>query len=262
MIKKHKFTEKRFISMLNKYNYDLHLGDIVAGTIFNLESQGYLIDIGTHIAGYLPYDETLLYNRPSFKFTSLDNQITRDFFILAYQKHSQQILLSIKRLDYIRAWKRVKQLHIEDVILNAPVINTNKGGIITYIEGLQGFIPKSHLIHTPEFYSNQKTIKCQLLIIDEKSNKLILSNKRAMLSLTKDKFKIDLIVEGKIIAIKTYGVFIEINNIIALLHISEIGYKYIDNLDNLFTIGNYTKVKIIHIDMKQGRLSVTKRGLN
>lgn len=248
--------------MLNQYNYDLHLGDIVAGTIFNSESKGCLVDIGTNIAGYLPHDETLLYHKKSSAFTNLDNQITRDFFILAYQKHSQQILLSIKRLDYIRAWKRIKQLYIEDVVLDAPIINTNKGGIITYIEGLQGFIPKSHLIHDPEFYSDHKTIKCQLLIIDEKSNKLILSNKRAMLALTKDKFRIDLIVEGKIIAIKTYGIFIEINNIIALLHISEIGYNYIDNLNKLFTIGNYIKVKIIHIDLKQGRLSVTKKGIN
>nr|YP_009244370.1 ribosomal protein S1 [Gelidium vagum]AMK96612.1 ribosomal protein S1 [Gelidium vagum] len=261
MIKKHKFTEKKFVSMLNKYNYNLHLGDIVAGTIFHLENQGCLVDIGTHIAGYLPHGEALLYNKPNSTFINLNNQITRDFFILAYQKHSQQILLSIKRLDYIRAWKRIKQLYIEDIILDAPIININKGGIITYIEGLQGFIPKSHLAHDSEFYSNQQKIKCQLLMIDEKSNKLILSNKRAMLALTKDKFKIDLIVEGKIIAIKKYGVFIEINNIIGLLHISEIGYEYIDNLDNLFTIGNYIKVKIIHIDTKQGRLSVTKKGL-
>lgn len=249
--------------MLNQYNYNLHLGDIVAGTIFNSESKGCLVDIGTNIAGYLPLDETLLYYRESSTiFTNLDNQITRDFFILAYQKHSQQILLSIKRLDYIRAWKRIKQLYIEDVILDAPIININKGGIITYIEGLQGFIPKSHLIHEPEFYSNHTTIKCQLLITDEKSNKLILSNKRAMLALTKDKFRIDLIVKGKIIAIKEYGVFIEIDNITALLHISEIGYKYINNLNNLFSIGSYIKVKIIHIDLKQGRLSVTKKGLN
>lgn len=247
--------------MLLEYNYNPHLGDIVAGTIFSLESRGCLIDIGAHIAGYLPHEEISLYEKtPTIGLKSY-NQITRDFFILAYQRNSQQILLSIKRLDYIRAWKRIKQLHAEDIILHAAIISINKGGVVIHIEGLQGFIPNSHLVQNSLYYMKKKIIQCKLLIADEKNNKLILSNKRATLALAKDTVKMGLIVEGKVIAIKRYGVFIEINSIPALLHISEIGYKYIDNLDNLFKIGNHTRVKIIHIDMEQGRLSVTKKGI-
>nr|QJH88373.1 ribosomal protein S1 [Pterocladia lucida] len=260
MKNKHNFTEKNFASMLLEYNYDLHLGDIIAGTVFNLEQKGYLVDIGAQIAGYLPNEETSLDNKSSTCLKSY-NQITRDFFILAYKKNSQQILLSIKRLDYIRAWKRIKQIYAEDTILYSPIIRINKGGIILYIEGLQGFIPNSHLTKTPLSYTKDNTIEYQILIADEKNNRLILSNKRAVLTLAKDKLRMGIIIEGKIIAIKRYGVFIEINNIPALLHISEIGYKYIDNLNDLFTVGHYTKVKIIHIDIKQGRLSLTKKGI-
>ena len=261
MLNKNKFTEKNFASILLQYNYNLNLGDIIGGTIFHLESQGFLVDIGANIAGYLPHNETLMNSKVPVDCLKDYSQTTRDFFILAYQNNSQQILLSIKRLDYIRAWKRIKQIHAEDIILEVPIIDINKGGIITCIEGLQGFIPNSHLTQKTENYSKNKSIKCQLLIVDEKSNKLILSNKRAILALLKNELKMGLIVEGKIIAIKKYGVFVEINNIPALLHISEISYKHIDNIDKLFTVGSYTKVKIIHIDIKQGRISVSKKGI-
>ena len=69
------------------------------------------------------------------------------------------------------------------------------------------------------------------------------------------------IIKGEITAIKNYGLFIKINGMHALLHISEIGDKHIDNLCNKFQIGQKIIVKIRHIDIKQGRISVSTRDL-
>jgi len=113
------FTEKDFESMLNEYSYNLHSGDIVAGTIFNKEAKGFLVDVGAEIAGYLPFEETSLQLTEEIN-NYLINE-TREFFILTYNKHSQYLLLSIKRLEYIRAWKRIKQLELEDILLKLPI---------------------------------------------------------------------------------------------------------------------------------------------
>nr|YP_009500397.1 ribosomal protein S1 [Gracilariopsis heteroclada]AXE43559.1 ribosomal protein S1 [Gracilariopsis heteroclada] len=257
-----RFSEKDFGAILNHYDYSLHPGDIVAGTIFHKESRGFLVDIGAHVAGYLPIDEILLNSFNSYDQYPLENFVndTREFFILAYDQQKQQLLLSIKRLDYIRAWKRIKQLESEDIILHLPISNFNKGGILTILEGLKSFIPKSHLIsfvHDQGFVKNN--IPCKLLFSDEKTNKLILSHKLAMLSIYSNVLKIGSTVYGEITQIKKYGIFISIYGIPALLHISEIGYKHIDNINCIFQIGKKIKVKIIHIDMHQGRISVSKR---
>nr|YP_009511339.1 ribosomal protein S1 [Gracilariopsis longissima]AXI97216.1 ribosomal protein S1 [Gracilariopsis longissima]UAD89132.1 ribosomal protein S1 [Gracilariopsis longissima] len=260
-----RFSEKDFGAILNQYDYSLHPGDIVAGTIFHKESKGYLVDIGANVAGYLPLEEILLNSFNNYDKYLLENFVnnTREFFILAYDQQKQQLLLSIKRLDYIRAWKRIKQLESEDLILHLPVSNVNKGGIITILEGLQSFIPKSHLISFPYDQSIIKNkIQCKFLFSEEKTNKLILSHKLAILSAYSNLLKIGSTVYGQVTQIKKYGIFISIYGIPALLHISEIGYTHIENINCIFQIGKKIKVKIIHIDMQQGRLSVSRREVN
>nr|UAD87691.1 ribosomal protein S1 [Gracilaria salicornia] len=256
------FSEKDFGAILTQYKYNLHSGDIIAGTIFHQESQGFLVDVGVNIAGYLPVNEILLgFSNNLYDFRYLVNN-TREFFILAYNKDRQQLLLSIKRLDYIRAWKRIKQLESEDIILNVPMYSLNKGGIVTVLEGLHSFIPRSHLITFTNYeFMLQYCLPCKLLLADEKNNKIILSHKLALLDLYSDLLKVGTLVYGQITQIKQYGIFITIYGIPALLHISEIGYEYIKNVHHKFQIGNKIKVKIIHVDMKQARLSVSRREL-
>nr|QVY57928.1 30S ribosomal protein S1 [Betaphycus gelatinus] len=258
------FTENNFASLLKEYKYHLHVGDIVAGTIFNQEYQGFLVDIGTNIVGYLPKEEiSLSYYAYDDKYY-LENitNITREFFLLAYNKESQQLILSIKRLEYIRAWKRIKQIENEDAILNLPINNKNKGGVTTLLEGIKGFIPNSHLeLTTVTIFEKNTHIQCKLLLADEKHNKLILSHKKAILSIIASKLKIGNTVNGKIVKIEDYGIFLTIYGITSLLHISEIGDENICNLKQIFNVGDLIKVKILHIDMKQGRISVSKRSI-
>ena len=263
MYTKKSFGNNDFAFMLNQYNYNINPGDIVAGTIFSREKQGFLVDIGEYIAGYLPIEEiSIKLQNGQENIHNITNE-TREFFILAYNKHSKQIILSIKRLEYIRAWKRIKQLENEDIILETKVEGFNKGGIIIIIEGLQGFIPNSHLMQdTNKSSIVNKEIQCKLLFADEKTNQLILSHKKAVLvGISTDKFKIGDIVVGQITNIKSYGIFLQIHGISALLHISEIGYQNIININTIFNIGEDIEVKILHIDMEQGRLSVSRKNL-
>nr|YP_010904362.1 ribosomal protein S1 [Catenella fusiformis]WCH57613.1 ribosomal protein S1 [Catenella fusiformis] len=253
------FTESNFASVLDEYKYNLNLGDIVAGTIFSIEKKGFLVDIGIKIAGYLPYEEVLLSNNISNNYLHNINSITREFFLLAYNKSSQQLILSIKRLEYIRGWKRIKQIETENIILNLNIRSNNKGGIITYLEGIRGFIPNSHIARLSSI--DERYIQCKILLADEKYNKLILSHKKALLCTTTNKLKIGDIVYGKITKVENYGVFIEIYGMPSLLHISEIGHKNIQNINKIFQVGNTITVKILHIDTQQGRLSVSTKNI-
>lgn len=256
------FTNNNFASMLNQYSYNINTGDIVAGTIFNREKYGFIVDIGEQIAGYMPIEETSILTPKQRTIDKYLTNQTREFFILAYNRQSKNLILSIKRLEYIRAWKRIKQIEAEDTVIDVTVEGFNKGGIITLVEGLQGFIPNSHLIHNFSKSSiNNTYIKCKLLLADEKKNKIVLSNKKAILEISNNQFKIGDIVIGEIMNIQSYGIFIQIHGVPALLHISEIGYKNILNINTIFNIGDNIKVKILHIDYEQGRLSVSRKNL-
>nr|YP_009326622.1 30S ribosomal protein S1 [Membranoptera platyphylla]AMJ16879.1 30S ribosomal protein S1 [Membranoptera platyphylla] len=257
-------NKNKFADILQKYKYNLHSGDIVAGTIIYKESKGFLVNIGDNKAGYLPKEEINIQPFSNHKILNLFVHITREFFLIKQNPYLKQYILSIKRLEYIKSWKRIKQLQLENIIFTLKIKQINKGGLITYLEGIQGFIPKSHIslnndLTTNLFHNNY--IKCKLLITNEQKNQLILSNKSALLKLSHHKFRIGELIYGLIIKIKQYGLFIEIYGMIALLHISEVGSTYIDNLNEVFYTGNLIKIKIIHIDIKQGRLSVSKRNI-
>lgn len=258
-------SRKSFHSLLNKYQYKLNTGDIVAGRIEYKEKQGFLVNIGDSFLSYLPNDESILYNNIYKKSHILYNKIlykTREFFLIKYDEQKKTSILSIKRLEYIKSWKRIKQFYTEDIVFNVYIKTINKGGIITSIENLQAFIPNSHLnsLEYKKLHKNQN-INVKLLLINEAKNQIILSEKSALLHLSLHKFKVGEILYGKIIHIKDYGIFLEIYGIIALMHISEISSTYIENIHTIFQVKQFIKIKIIHINIKQGRLSVSKKNL-
>lgn len=259
--KQYAFTHnhQNFAYVLNKYKYNLNLGDITAGTIFSKENNGFLIDIGAPIAAYLPQNEV------SIKKYNISNPMineTREFFILACNKKSQQLILSIKRLEYIRAWQRIKQMQKEDIIIDLYIEKINKGGVLTSIEGINAFVPNSHLRQIDQkHHLINKKILCQFLIINEKNNKIIFSQKRAILKKLDQILYVGQVTTGKIVKIENYGLFIQIYGLLALLHISEISNKKIHK-EYVFKIGDIITVQIMHIDKRQGRLSVSRRNLN
>lgn len=255
--------EKKFIEILKKYDYELNKGDIVAGTILYQENQGLLVNIDDKITGYLPYQEVYINrNQMQSNCKSIINT-TREFFVLACNLKKQQTIVSIKRLEYIRGWKRIRQIKDSQIIFNLPIININKGGIIVCIEGIQGFIPNSHISNRLNYInSKKKYIQGKILTANEKNNQIIISNKSALLSLCKHKFKVNELVYGKIIKIKHYGLFVEIHNIIGLLHVSEISFNHIKNLHKMFQVNKFIKIKILYINHKQGKLYVSRKQVN
>lgn len=257
------YYKDNFAYLLNKYKYSINPGDIVAGIIKYKEVDGFLVDIGDSIASYLPLEELQLYN----KYNKNDKRansfllyLIRDFLLISCSIKHKTSIISIKRLEYIRAWKRIKQLYLEDVLFQLKIQYLNRGGIIVSLEGLQGFIPNSYQYNLRKtLLSSQKTISCKLSFINETNNAIILSQKSALLYLSKHKFRLGEIIYGTITNIQNYGIFIDIYGILGLLHISEISSKYISNIYNIFQVGHLIKIKIIHINKKQGRLSVSTK---
>lgn len=257
------YKKKFFADILNKYKYNINTGEIVGGLIKYKEINGLLVDTGDKISSYLPFEEISLEYSKNLNNYEYLIYMKRDFFLITHKKYIKKSILSIKRLNYIRAWKRIKQIFLEDIIFYLQIKHINKGGIITYLEGLQSFIPNSCTDKLyRENFTYKKYIYCKLLFINEIKNEIIMSQKSALLQLSNHKFRLNELIYGKIISVQNYGIFIRIYSIIGLLHISEISSKYITNIYKIFSPGNLIKIKIIHININQGRISVSTKKLH
>jgi general stress protein 13 len=75
-------------------------------------------------------------------------------------------------------------------------------------------------------------------------------------------YKIGDIVDAKVISIKPYGAFLSLSNKeTGLLHISQISYDYISDINDLLEVGEIIKVRIIDIDEGKNHIVFSKRSL-
>nr|QUE29648.1 ribosomal protein S1 [Erythrotrichia foliiformis] len=254
-------TNNQLNQMFQEYNYSLNEGDVVAGSIFSKEKYGLIINIGGNNCGYLPKNETIRWN--NYRSKNIINQ-KREFCIIKVTSDGR-VIVSIKRLQNIQSWERIKQLYSEDITVLGKINKQNKGGILVDIEGIPGFVPNSHSKGSKEIegiIKNKNILPLKFLEINEKSGYLLLSYKRVILQMYNTNFNVGKIVKGTVTNIKPYGVFVNIGNASGLLHISEISDKHIDNLEEIFQIGSEIIVSIIHLDTKQGRISLSTKFLN
>jgi len=255
------FTHEDFAKLLDKYDYHFSPGDIVAGTVFSIEPRGALIDIGAKTAAYIPIQEMSI-NRVDQPEEVLQNNETREFFILADENEEGQLTLSIRRIEYMRAWERVRQLQAEDATVRSLIFATNRGGALVRIEGLRGFIPGSHIsTRKPKEELVGEELPLKFLEVDEDRNRLVLSHRRALVERKMNKLEVGEVVIGVVRGIKPYGAFIDIGGVSGLLHISEISHEHIETPHNVFNVNDEVKVMIIDLDAERGRISLSTKQL-
>lgn len=255
------FTHKDFAALLDKYDYHFNPGDTVTGTVFSLEPRGALIDIGAKTAAFLPIQEMSI-NRVDNPEEVLRSNETREFFILTDENEDGQLTLSIRRIEYMRAWERVRQLKQEDATVRSGVFATNRGGALVRIEGLRGFIPGSHIsTRKPKEDLVGEELPLKFLEVDEERNRLVLSHRRALVERKMNGLQVGEVVLGAVRGLKPYGAFIDIGGVSGLLHISEISHDHIDTPHSVLNVNDEIKVMIIDLDAERGRISLSTKQL-
>ena len=152
--------------------------------------------------------------------------------------------------------------------------DANRGGMLVEYEGIRGFLPVSQLSaeHYPRVGSSDKDeilqrlntlvnkdIKVRILDADRKTNKLIFSEKEAVKEGLAERFQkmaIGDTVEGVVTGVVDFGVFVNVEGIEGLIHISEISWERVNNPADYVKVGQTVKAKIIAIDKERLSLSM------
>ena len=255
------FTLDEFASLLSKYDYNFKPGDVVKGTVFAIEPKGSMIDIGAKTAAFMPMAEVSI-NRVEHISDVLEPGEEREFFILSEENEDGQLTLSIRRIEYQRAWERVRQLQKEDATIYSEVFATNRGGALVRVEGLRGFIPGSHIsTRKPKEELVAEFLPLKFLEVDEERNRLVLSHRRALVERKMNRLEVGEVVIGTVRGIKPYGAFIDIGGVSGLLHISEISHEHIETPHTVLNVNDQMKVMIIDLDAERGRISLSTKAL-
>ncbi|MEG4212976.1 S1 RNA-binding domain-containing protein [Microcoleus sp. S13_B4] len=255
------FSMDDFAKALEQHNYEFQKGQVVRGKVFEYDSNGAYVDIGGKSSAFLPIEEAALRTVTDLsEVVPLDEE--RDFLIIREQDADGQVTLSLRQLQIQEAWEDLIELQETGKVLQVRVSGANKGGVTVDVQGMRGFIPRSHLAQRDNIESLiGQSLTVNFLEVDREREKLVLSQRMATQSNAFTQLQIGQLVEGKVSSIKPFGVFVDLEGVSGLLHIKQVSQKYIDNLGKVFAPGQPLKAIVIDLDESRGRISLSTRVL-
>uniref|UniRef100_A0A7S2YAR6 S1 motif domain-containing protein n=1 Tax=Entomoneis paludosa TaxID=265537 RepID=A0A7S2YAR6_9STRA len=256
------FSYDEFDLAVQETEYGFERNAIVEGMAVEYAGSGCLVDIGAKSSAYLPEQEAglMMEERELTEVVPLDTPL--QFQIISEEDENGQLLVSIKRLEYKRAWEKVTSMAEADEVLEAPVVAVNRGGAICLVEGLRAFLPGSHLTgQLPDENLIGQTLPLKFLEVTQENNKLVVSNRKAVVEQQMADLSRGDVVQGLVKALKPYGAFVEVGGMSGLLHISQISHDRIEDLEAVLQPGMQIKCMIIDHDKLNGRIALATKTL-
>jgi small subunit ribosomal protein S1 len=234
-------------------------GQTITGTIIEMDDNGALLEIGGKMSGYLPVKEaSLLPIKEVNSIFDVGQQVTAE--VIGTLKGMP--VLSLRSAQLAMAWEQVLNMRAADSVFEVKVLEVNKGGAICSFLGLKAFLPGSHYLGLPDASLVGQTLKVKFLDVVEDEGKLVVSQRRALAESHNSMFKKGDVVTGTITGLRNYGAFLELEGGMAgLLHISQISYDRIDNVEKIFQIGQKCKVMILEHDKANSRVALSTKTL-
>ncbi len=250
------FDEGAFLAALDANEPVGTTGDVVAGTVIGLESDGVYVDIGGKAPGFMPKNECGLGVITNLK-ERFPKGLEIEVLVTREQNADGMVTISCRALALRQSWDKVKQLEKEGRVSQVKITGFNRGGVTCDLEGLRGFIPRSQLIEGENHESLVgKTLGVAFLEVNSETRKLVLSEKRAATAARFSELEVGQLVEGHVAAVKPYGLFVDLGGISGLLHHSVITGGSLRSMREIFDQGDAVKALITELDPGRGRIAL------
>jgi small subunit ribosomal protein S1 len=258
-------------------------GDVVEGTVVRIDKDEILVDIGAKSEGVVSNRE--LYGRNAESQPQLNIGDTVLVYVLQPESNEGHAVLSLRRAGLERKWRAMQEQLDAGVIIEAPVIDHNKGGLIVDC-GIRGFVPISQIVDFPRRPQNEqprdaaqeiaeklqpyvgRKLRLKILEVNRKANRLILSEKVALYEERREKrdelfssLKVGQQVKGTVRSIAPFGVFVDLGGIDGLVHKSELSWNKVNNPEAGYRVGEEVEAEVIDINHERGRISLSIRRL-
>jgi len=258
-------------------------GDVVEGTVVRIDRDEILVDIGAKSEGVVSNRE--LYGRHGDSSPQLIVGDVVLVYVLQPESQEGHAVLSLRRAGLERKWRAMQEQFEAGAIIDAPVIDHNKGGLIVDC-GIRGFVPISQIVDFPRRPQNDqprdaaqeiaeklqpyvgRKLRLKILEVNRKANRLILSEKVALYEERREKrdelfssLQVGQKVNGTVRSIAPFGVFIDLGGIDGLVHKSELSWNKVNNPEAGYKVGDQVEAEVIDINHERGRISLSIRKL-
>ena len=261
---------KEFQNLLDQDFKDRKLkeNEVINATVTEITKNFVVVDCKAKMEGMIPIDEF----KENDELSKIKVGSKLEVYLDRIESFKGEILVSREKARKLKAWKKMEKVFETQEEMTGYITGKVKGGFITNVEGLPCFMPSSqidvrplkkidHLMNTPV-----KVIATRL----DKNRGNVCVSRRAVLEKSKNaeiSEALKNISEGDVVddaivkATTDWGIFLDINGVDALLHVSDLSHGRVKKPADLVTIGQKLKVKITKIDEKTNRVSASIKAL-
>ncbi len=233
-------------------------GTILKGSIVELVKDFVVVDVGLKSEGLVPVSE--------FSDTSeivIGNEI--EVYLDSPEDERGQIVLSREKAERLRQWEFIVENCSEGSIVTGRVVRKVKGGLMVDI-GMEAFLPGSQIdnkrIRNLDEYIG-KTFEFKILKINIERKNVVVS-RRELLEVERIQKKMELLEQievgdlrkGVVKNITDFGVFLDLDGIDGLLHITDVTWKRIRHPSEMVQLGQELEVMILSVDREKGRVAL------
>ena len=256
-------TPEDFLRAIDESMKEFFVGDIVTGTVVQIDREGVLLDIGCKTEGHIPKKEVSARRIFDIEDVISIGQVLQATVI---GLDDEGYVLSTKEAEVEILWNSVETIwNSDDKIVSGEITKIVKGGMIVDI-GLRAFLPASqfHVDKTEDLanYIGQ-IVDAKIIQFDRAKGNIVISRRALIENDQKEDKKIQFsklavgqVHTGKVSGITNFGVFVSLGLVSGLVHQSKMGKLTPEQ----FTVSQPIQVEIIDIDFDKDRLSLAFKG--
>ena len=264
LLSKKKVDNKKLMDRLEE---DFKQGNILDGTVVESVKGGLLVDVG--VIGFLPASHV-----EDGYVKNLDDYVGKDFQfkIIEYNRHKKrgsQIVLSRKEL--VAAEKRRLKEQFWENVEEGQTIRGKIKRIVDYgafidLGGFEGLLHVSEIDHVridhpSSVLAEGEELDVYVLSLDRERERVSLSRKKLLKSpweIVLEKYSEGEIIEGKVVRLAPFGAFVEIEpGVDGLVHISQLADYRVEKPEDVVSVGEIIRIKILSIDPDQKRIGLS-----
>jgi len=249
--------EQDFESLFESSMQELHVGDVVRGTIVQVNDDNVVVDVGYKSEGVIPLAE--------FKDEEgkIDVNVGDEIDVLFERRENESGLigLSKEKADRQKIWGSLE----EGAVVEGKIVGRIKGGLTVDI-GINAFLPGSQVDLRPVRNLEKllgATFEFKIIKLNKRRGNIVLSRRvlleeqrESMRSDTLETLAEDQVVEGIVKNLTDYGSFIDLGGIDGLLHITDMSWGRVNHPSDVLTVGEKVKIKILKYDRERERVSL------
>ncbi len=249
--------EQDFQSLFESSLQELHVGDVVRGTVVQVNEDTVVVDVGYKSEGVIPIEEF------RDEAGQLQVKVGDEIDVLFERRENESGLISLSKTkaDRQKIWGTLE----EGSVVEGKITGRIKGGLTVDI-GVSAFLPGSQVDIRPVRNLDKllgATLKFKIIKLNKRRGNIVLS-RRVLLEEERDSMRgqtLENLVEGRVVEgvvknLTDYGAFIDLGGLDGLLHITDMSWGRVNNPADVLTVGQKLQVKVLKFDRERERVSL------